>query len=81
MDPIRTTDDRAQDPSPAVVPAHASEDETKADATVQSTWRPAPTRKRTTRGGSGAAAGGTPKKAYRPSSSSRPKPAGKKRGG
>ena len=33
---------------------------------------------RTTRGGAGSTAGATPKKAYRPSASSRPRPAGKK---
>ena len=33
---------------------------------------------RSTRGGSGHAAGATPKKAHRPSASSRPRPAGKK---
>jgi hypothetical protein len=41
-------------------------------------WRPASTRRHSTRGGSGTAAGSTPKKAYRPSSSSRHRPAGKK---
>lgn len=39
--------------------------------------RPAP-HVRSTRGGCGSAAGATPKKAYRPSASSRPRPAGKK---
>ena len=39
--------------------------------------RPVP-RLRTTRGGAGSTAGATPKKAYRPSASSRPRPAGKK---
>jgi hypothetical protein len=33
---------------------------------------------RTTRGGAGSTAGATPKKSYRPSTSSRPRPAGKK---
>jgi len=39
--------------------------------------KPAP-HLRTTRGGAGATAGATPKKAYRPSVSSRSRPAGKK---
>jgi hypothetical protein len=39
--------------------------------------RPSP-HLRSTRGGSGSAAGSTPKKAYRPSASKRPRPAGKK---
>jgi hypothetical protein len=40
-------------------------------------WKPAP-HVRTTRGGAGSAAGATPKKAYRPSASSKSRPAGKK---
>jgi hypothetical protein len=40
-------------------------------------WKPAP-HVRTTRGGAGSTAGATPKKSYRPSASSRPRPAGKK---
>jgi hypothetical protein len=39
--------------------------------------KPAP-HLRTTRGGAGSTAGATPKKSYRPSASSRPRPAGKK---
>jgi hypothetical protein len=42
--------------------------------------KPAP-HLRTTRGGAGSTAGATPKKAYRPSASSRPRPAGKKASG
>lgn len=37
-----------------------------------------PSYRRSTRGGSGSAAGATPKKSYRPTASSRPRPAGKK---
>jgi hypothetical protein len=43
-------------------------------------WRPS-SHKTSTRGGSGASAGSTPKKSYRPSASSRPRPAGKKPSG
>ena len=41
-------------------------------------WRPASTRRDSTRGGAGAAAGSTPKKAHRPSAASKHRPAGKK---
>jgi hypothetical protein len=41
-------------------------------------WGRSASHVRTTRGGAGSTAGATPKKTYRPSASSRPRPAGKK---
>lgn len=45
--------------------------------TLTTCSKPAP-RLRRTKGGAGFAAGSTPKKSYRPATSSRPRPAGKK---
>lgn len=65
-----------------VAPPPPRTDETQdgasgAGSTLKTCRTPVP-HLRTTRGGAGAAAGATPKKAHRPSGSSRPRPAGKK---
>jgi hypothetical protein len=59
-------------------PGAQTDDAPAADGGAQpAAARPSPQR-RSTKGGVGKVAGATPKKAYRPSTSSRPRPAGKK---
>ena len=65
----------AREDAPAA--AHAGVSGTGEARAVRPAERPAAP-VRSTRGGCGWAAGATPKKAYRPSASSRPRPAGKK---
>jgi hypothetical protein len=63
---------------PLAQTAAGQESRAEASQATQQSWRQPLRDVRTTRGGAGSAAGATPKKAYRPSASARPRPAGKK---
>ena len=62
-------------PPPPPVPADIA---AEAQGGASRPWATSPPHLRSTRGGAGSAAGATPKKAYRPPTSKRPRPAGKR---
>jgi hypothetical protein len=76
MESFKNTDDaRSRDDQPPSGPSEQA-NERAGDGQGQAGRPPAQLRR--TRGGAGSVAGATPKKAYRPSASSRRRPSGKK---